>query len=155
MLLSAVQVKYIYGYILKNFASANGNYTVEFYEVQITEVSKTDFYPYKGSTTPITFRDTNGNLHDLSSLPDGTADSVDVYSGLGVDRISLFKVPPVFSQLTSSTWQREGHFSCYAQPTGFNNVYSALRTRFRCTHFKSAEYEWGGAIFPRKLHCIK
>lgn len=66
----------------------NAGVVFDNYKIKIqfsTSPSLLTYQSYIGSTTPITFRDTDGNLHDLSSAPDGTADEVDVYSGQGVD----------------------------------------------------------------------
>ena len=77
-----------YNYITRFWFYLESSVTCEDYKMRImlqNGVESIPFKPYIGSTTPITFRDTSGFLHDLSSLPDGTSDSVDVYSGAGLD----------------------------------------------------------------------
>ena len=50
------------------------------------------YEPYQGSTYPYRLEDLDGNLHELCSLPDGTADSYDRDSGEFVARIKTFTV---------------------------------------------------------------
>lgn len=69
-----------------------GDYA-EFTDLQINYGNAQQPYsPYNGSTTPITLRDTDGNLHTLKSLPDGTRDEVDLDGGESVDRVKRLVV---------------------------------------------------------------
>ena len=80
--------------ILYLYAAANngGNeysYTWEDLVLTYAGIDDRSWKPYLGSTTPITLRDTDGNLHTLKSLPDGTRDEVDLDGGESVERCFL------------------------------------------------------------------
>ena len=75
---------------------------VEIYDIEIGFGSTIpeSYTPYRGSTTTIALKDTEGNPHSPKSLPDGTRDEVNLDGGESVERVKRLVITSGTSPLS-------------------------------------------------------
>lgn len=132
---------------IRIYLSANEFITFNNYKIKVhmvkgayTAETMPPYTPYIGSITPITFRDTNGHLHDLSSVPSGIRDEVNGYSE-SVDNIGHKTADGTESGWTISGSDIMSDYIRFSNDTLITNRIpetgdeNGKTGRFLCSHF--------------------
>ena len=118
----------------------------------------TPYTPYQGKTYPYLLEDTDGVLHTLKSLPDGTRDEADLDGGESVDRVGskIFDGSEAFAKRDANSgngyacfqWWIGDSFFHFAANVGICDRFAltttiGIKTQscFRITNFLSSTYE--------------